>query len=55
MTAIPNRHARYPYSNIVLGLLIALLLATASPAIRAQAGAEEEQTWQMATRNADIQ
>jgi general secretion pathway protein D len=34
---------------------MALFLANASPTATAQASAKEEQTWQMATRNADIQ
>lgn len=55
MTAIPNRHAPYPNSCIALALLIALFLALALPTTHAKGSAEEEQTWQMATRNADIQ
>lgn len=55
MTAMPLRNAFYPSKHVALALLMALFLANASPTATAQASAEEEQTWQMATRNADIQ
>ena len=55
MTAMPLRTAFYHSRHLALALLMALFLANASPTATAQASAEEEQTWQMATRNADIQ
>ena len=55
MTAMPLRSVFYPSRHVALALVMALFLANASPTATAQASAEEEQTWQMATRNADIQ
>ena len=55
MSATLFHHRLYPNWHVALGLLIALLLALASPSSHAEDRTEGEQTWQMATRNADIQ
>ena len=55
MSAILLHHRLYPNWRSALGLLIALVLAIASPYSTAEDRAAGEQTWQMATRNADIQ
>ena len=55
MTVTPLSNAFYSPLHVGLALLVALFLAFASPTTGAQTSAGEEQTWQMATRNADIQ
>lgn len=55
MSATLFHHRLYPNWHAALGLLIALLQALASPSSHAEDRTEGEQTWQMATRNADIQ
>ena len=55
MTVTPLSNAFYSPLHVGLALLVALFLAFASPTTGAQTSAEDEQTWQMATRNADIQ
>ena len=55
MSATLFHHRLYPNWHVALGLLTALLLALASPSSHAEDRTEGEQTWQMATRNADIQ
>lgn len=55
MSAILLHHRLHPTKRSALGLLITLVLAIASPYSTAEDRAAGEQTWQMATRNADIQ